>query len=325
MPSALRPLLAVLVAAIPAVAAAAQEPAVLRVGVCADPHKDLVHDADERLRIFVERMRHEKVDAILQLGDFCFPKPANDRFLGIWRRFDGPRYHVIGNHEMDEGFTPEDSVRYWGMPGRYYSFDLGAFHFAVLDANDPPEGEARRGYPCGIRPDQLAWLREDLAKADRPVVVCSHQPIGRPGMRNRDEVLAVLRDAKRPDGDTPKVVACFAGHNHLDQHDEIDGIHHVVINSMSYVWLGRDHAHVRYSEEIDRAFPAQKFTGPYEDALYTIVEFDPAGEIRIAGMQSEWVGPSPFELGVDEAEKGDVMQPRISARTLRFTPWGSQQ
>lgn len=140
-------------------------------------------------------------------------------------------------------------------------------------------------------------------------------------MRDRDAVLAALREATRPGTDVPKVVACFAGHEHVDRHELVDGIHHVVINSMSYVWLGRERAHVRYSAAVDAAFPAQKFTAPYEDALYTIVEFDPAGEIRIAGLTSEWVGPSPFELGVDEAAEGATMQPRISARTLPFTPW----
>ncbi len=25
-------------------------------GICADPHKDIMHDADERLRVFVDEM-----------------------------------------------------------------------------------------------------------------------------------------------------------------------------------------------------------------------------------------------------------------------------
>ncbi len=282
-----------------------------------------MHDGEERLRIFIERMRHEKVDAILQLGDFCIPDPKNDRFLGIWNRFAGPRYHVIGNHEMDGNHTPEDSVAFLGMPGRYYGFDGGSFRHIVLDTNDPPEEEPRRGYPAGMRADQLAWLRAELERSPLPVVVHSHQPIGRACVRNRDEILAILAAAKHPETGRKKVVACFAGHFHVDDHLEIDGIHHVIINSMSYFWMGRSHARIRYSEAVDTANPAIKYTAPYADALYTVATFDPRGEIRIEGMESEWVGPGPLDCGYpDDGElmKAGAVAPRISARRLAFAP-----
>ncbi|HAA77829.1 TPA: hypothetical protein DCE37_22205, partial [Candidatus Latescibacteria bacterium] len=59
----------------------------VRFGIVSDVHKDVMQEA--------------KPDFILQLGDFCTPIPQNLEFLTIWNRFSGPRYHVIGNHDMD--------------------------------------------------------------------------------------------------------------------------------------------------------------------------------------------------------------------------------
>jgi len=119
----------------------------VRFGICADVHKDIMHDADERVRAFVERMNGEQVDFTIQLGDFCRPTPRNGAFLAIWRSFKGPSYHVLGNHDMDGGFTREQTVAYYKMPGRYYAFSHGGFRFIVLDGNDetdpPQSGYAR--------------------------------------------------------------------------------------------------------------------------------------------------------------------------------------
>ncbi|MBK8979094.1 MAG: metallophosphoesterase [Planctomycetes bacterium] len=304
-------------------AAAAPDPSPLRIGMLADPHNDLVHDGEERIRVFVECMRREHVDAILQLGDFCTPKPANDRFMEVWRRFRGPRHHVLGNHDMDGGHDVAETLTYWQVERRYRSFDAGGFHFVVLDTNDPPPGEERRGYPAGVRPDQLAWLTVDLAATALPTVVLSHQPLGRRCVRNRDEVLAVLAAAKHAETGRRKVVACFAGHLHADDHVVVDGIHHVIVNSMSYFWLGPPYARIRYSEEVDRTHPTMKFTAPYLDPLFTVVTFDPRGTIAMTGLDSEWVGPSPLDCGFPkdaELVQAGAVAPRISARTLSFEP-----
>ncbi len=43
---------------------------------------------------------------------------------------------------MDGGFTREQTIEYWGMPTKYYSFDMKGYHFIILDGNDkrdPPQ------------------------------------------------------------------------------------------------------------------------------------------------------------------------------------------
>ena len=116
----------------------------LRFGVIADVHKDVMHDADQRLQVFIDEMTKRKVDFILQLGDFCIPTSDNLGFMEIWNSFRGRRYHVLGNHDTDgnetdhpERFKRETTVEYWGMKDRYYSFDHRGIHFVVLDGQTP--------------------------------------------------------------------------------------------------------------------------------------------------------------------------------------------
>ena len=74
----------------------------VRFGLIADIHPDVMPDGIERVRAFVAAMQRAKVDFILQLGDFCWPAPRNRPFLEAWNQFPGPRFHVLGNHDMDD-------------------------------------------------------------------------------------------------------------------------------------------------------------------------------------------------------------------------------
>ena len=57
---------------------------VVRFGVCADVHKDIMHDADHRLQVFVDEMNRTDVNFIIELGDFMQPQDYNASFLDIW-------------------------------------------------------------------------------------------------------------------------------------------------------------------------------------------------------------------------------------------------
>ena len=107
-------------------------------------------------------------------------------------------------------------------------------------------------------------------------------------------------------------MACFNGHHHLDYEINMNGIWYIQINSMSFYWVGTKNACVRYSKEIDEQFPAIKCTAPYKDSLYAMVTLDTDGTIHIDGVQSDWVGPSPQELGIDKPH----VSPCIASRVL---------
>jgi 3',5'-cyclic AMP phosphodiesterase CpdA len=293
---------------------------VVRFGVCADVHKDIMHDADHRLQVFVDEMNRTDVDFIIELGDFMQPQDDNASFLDIWNSFKGPSYHVLGNHDMDnsqgERFRREHTVSHLEMPSRYYSFDKEGFHFIVLDGNDmkdPPQ----EGYARFIGKEQVRWLEQDLADTRSSVIIFSHQSIEDPGgVENATEVRAVLEQANRKSGET-KVIACFSGHHHVDFDTTINGIHYIQINSMSYLWMGGDYLQVRYSPEIDEQYPYMKYTTPYEDPIFATVEIDSRGTIRIIGRESKWVGPDPWTLGYPEEERHRTA-PGISSRELVF-------
>lgn len=286
----------------------------VRFGICSDVHKDLMHDADTRLKVFVDRMNREQVDFIVQLGDFCQPDPRNDDFMAIWRSFQGPGYHVLGNHDMDGGFTREQTVAYFKTPGKYYAFDCGDVRFIVLDGNDKKE-PAQAGYARYIGLAQQQWLGDQLDKTDRRVIVFSHQALHEDGgVENGAAIRQILEAANRAAGGR-KVVACFNGHHHIDHCRRINGIDYVHINSMAYFWMGSKYRHASYSDEIHEAYPAIKYTAPYRDPLFAIVTLERDGTCRIEGTQSQWVGPSPADLGYPKDDEHRVI-PGISNRSL---------
>ncbi len=113
---------------------------------------------------------------------------------------------------------------------------------------------------------------------------------------------------------------CVNGHTHLDQLVRIGGVHHLHVNSASYKWVGGDHKHASYSDDIHAAHPWIGHTCPYRDAVFSTMTLDPAtGTITIRGRASAWVGPSPAALGLDRDPTlihGEEIAPRTRSRRI---------
>jgi 3',5'-cyclic AMP phosphodiesterase CpdA len=292
----------------------------LKFALCADVHKDIMHDADSRLKAFVEESTEKELDFIIQLGDFCRPYDYNQGFMSIWNSFPGKIFHVIGNHDMDGGFTREQVVEYWNMDDRFYSFDLKGYHFIVLDGNDVDPSPGRpAGYARFIGREQLSWLEKDLELTDLPTFVFCHQGLDNDlgGIFNATQSRLVLEKANERAG-FQKVQVVFSGHHHQDYHNHINGIHYLQINSMSYQWLGDKFQHIRYSEEVDKDYPWIKYTAPYKDPIWARVEVSPDNILLFYGKKTRYVGPSPEELGVDLYNYGYPVVPYISDKELRL-------
>lgn len=294
------------------------KPAILRFGLIADVHQDVMHDSPRRIGAFVAAMNKAKVDFVCQLGDFCQPHERNRGFLERWNRFEGPRYHVLGNHDMDGGYARKETTAFLGMPGRHYSFDTKGVHVIVLDGNDP--GGKSRGYKRYLSRNQLRWITADLEAVSLPTIVFIHQTLDDDaGVENCEDVRKILEQATTVTG-RKKVVACFCGHHHDDQARLINGIHYIRINSASYSWLGSKFKHESYDKEIHEKFPWISHTAPYRDPLWALVEMDSTGgRLIVKGKKTSWVGPTPWELGMDKKMKDPaVCAPRISDRTVSF-------
>lgn len=230
----------------------------VRIGLFTDLH---AHDLDspvegkwmshteERLTAFVEAMNARKPDFVIELGDFVNGwvvlgvRPGSpDRIPDVlawaealYARFDGPRYHVIGNHDVYN----LDKDQYLSIIGRertYDSFDVGGYHFVILDVQFSEDGadlsHTYTGVAGFVPPRELEWLEVDLASSDRPTVVFVHQMLdtppdiwGRYLVANQPEIQDLLAE----DGD---VVAVFQGHDHANAHNVIDGIHYITFEAL---------------------------------------------------------------------------------------------
>lgn len=104
-----------------------------------------------------------------------------------------PCYYVKGNHDSNYDGAPNpkliDETFERNFGPSYYSFDYGPVHFIALNNqhfNTPSQYEGRLG------PEQMAFLKDDLASIskDQLVVLMMHIPIVE--MKDRKEIFALL-------------------------------------------------------------------------------------------------------------------------------------
>jgi alkaline phosphatase len=239
-------------AAAAALAGAGKAAAPLRFGVVTD-----IHYADRepsgtrfyrmgipKLRACVDLMNSERVDFMIELGDFkdAAPQPSEESTLAFLRDietvfagFRGPRYHVLGNHDEDS-ITKEQfqsAVTNTGIdPARtWYSFDRGGLHFIVLDGNFRKDmapyskGNFQWG-DTNISPPQIEWLAGDLHGSKGPAIVFVHQRLdegeSEPSIANRVQVRKLLEESGR-------VGLVLQGHVHRGAYNRTNGIHYCTL------------------------------------------------------------------------------------------------
>ena len=299
----------------------------VRFGVCADLHTEFMHDAPSRMETFLRACEDAGCDFGIQLGDFCPPGQKNISDKETIRRrlaaLSMPFYHVLGNHDMDRN-KKSDVLCYLGATAGTYSFDCGGVHFVALDGCCFVDGEGCRDYENGnykyaaegkgisvLSPSALAWLAEDLAKAQYPTVLFSHQSLveSRASIGNAEALRAVLR--KAPHG----AILAICGHEHVDRLEKREGTYYYCLNSMSYYWAGRAYDHETYGPLHEGACPMLRHVFPYRDPLFAIVEIED-GEIRIMGRSSEIVGKTPEQMGFVKAGLVDPITASVMDRKI---------
>ncbi|HBC77986.1 MAG TPA: hypothetical protein DCZ51_05110 [Bacteroidales bacterium] len=197
----------------------------------------------------IDLMNQQEVDFLIELGDFkdqlAVPKEEETLvFLGTvekeFKRFKGPRYHVLGNHDHDsiskEQFLDTISNEGYIKTSGYYSFDRNSFHFIVLDANYTSEGKA---YDHGkfdwtdahIPKDQMDWLKNDLDRNKMPAVVFIHHRLDTPPADkiycpdNAEVVRKILENAGN-------VVIVFQGHYHEGGVSRLNDINYYTLKAV---------------------------------------------------------------------------------------------
>lgn len=185
-------------------------------------------ESPRKLRECVEVMNARRPDFIMTLGDFIEATgPLARDFESLEHiekelaAFDGPRYHVIGNHDF-EAFTRADylsRVVNTGIPPdrSYYSFVRGGVTFLALDhgydADGRPFGRGFAPWNRGhLSEEEFAWARETVASAPGPVVVFAHWRLDSKGKGGNAALDAARLRGILEDGG--KVKAVFTGHDH---------------------------------------------------------------------------------------------------------------
>lgn len=192
----------------------------------------------DKLSECVAVMNREKPDFLVELGDFKDLGPDKEATIGyldkiesVFRGFNGNRYHVLGNHDLDAldktEFLSRISNAHQEIALPHYSFLCGGVKFIVLDAcfNSAME-DYRPGnwvwLDANIPQDQLAWLASELDAAQGNAVVFCHQCLDPDAdEKHRIKNAPEVRNAIERSG---KVRAVFTGHQHSGRIGEVNGI-----------------------------------------------------------------------------------------------------
>lgn len=248
-----------------------------------------------KIESFARAMKKAGVDFIAELGDFT-DNPAAAASMSYEKRhdaavayikaaeaklslYDGPRYHVFGNHDTDQvskeefaELAPSSGVD--PVDGRYYySWTVNGVHFIVLDASYKADGSAYSGVPdtpgagyswadSNVPDDELAWLEADLAANRLPTIVLAHQLLNPLAMieigfdtKHYVKQAAAIRAILEKSG---QVLAVFMGHWHDGGLQVIKGINYVVLQAN--VAYGSDAAfHNQFATVEVRATDAKSF------------------------------------------------------------------
>ena len=295
-------------------------------GICADVHHTGHRDERWRVEEFVSEATERGADFIIQLGDFTSYCDQGREVAAVFNSFEGPRYHVLGNHET-ECSDKATVLEMLGQKEKYYSFDMGAYHFVVLDTNYERVGDeyldynCRHGFfdNCFIPPEQLSWLEADLAATDKRCFLFMHatSEVGDWRIRNIHAFRGVLWRTNERAGYN-KVTMVFSGHDHADAYRFKGGIHYMIVNSMSHKYIGRLYTEQSaHACDVEKDYGGLKHVIPYKDPLYAFVRLKSNGLIQIIGKQSEYVGNSPMELHWEH-----YASPQISYRELWMNGYG---
>jgi len=226
----------------------------LSFGIVTDPHYAEIPDINGKyyskslykMNECVSLMNNKKVDFLIELGDFKdLSQPASEKetinylkaIEKVFTQFNGPRYHVMGNHDTDCLSKKQflSYIKNTDIPQakKFYSFERMGIHFIVLDANYLSDG---RDYDHGnwdwtdanIPEKEIMWLREDLSSTKKPVIVFAHQLLDGKGSHYVNNAIDVRQELDN----SGKVLAVFQGHYHEGSYSKINDIHYYTLKAM---------------------------------------------------------------------------------------------
>lgn len=213
----------------------------------------------------------DKPAFILHGGDVIMDALKEDR-ANVQKQWDAwhtvvkadnslPIEYCIGNHDVwgfdgaksDPQYGKKWAVDFMKINNRYRSFDKNGWHFIILDSVQlTPEN---KWYTGNIDPEQMEWLKGDLAKTDpkTPVLILSHIPIFSPTGFFSDQnvkngnwaipgalVLSNTPELLKLFYQHPNVKTALSGHMHLLDRVDYNGVTYLCNGAVSGNWWKSD-------------------------------------------------------------------------------------
>ena len=196
-------------------------------------YRESLRKLNEAVAVFNAR----RPDFAIELGDFKDLTRGRAETIAhleaieaAFAKFNGPRYHVAGNHDFD-CLTPEDFFPRLPNDGRpsatgYYSFVRGGVTFIVLNACFD---SSMKAYSCNnpwndanVPPEEMAWFERELSAAKGNVFVFCHQRLEDSAERQHIvKNAAAVRALMERSG---KVKGVITGHQHRGGANVVNGI-----------------------------------------------------------------------------------------------------
>ncbi|MFM9958146.1 MAG: metallophosphoesterase family protein [Phycisphaerales bacterium] len=182
-----------------------------------------------------------------------------------------PVHHTLGNHDIwgwkrsKSGLTGNEpmygsayAVDRLGLPGPYFSFDIGAgpgsWRVIVLDSVRPSRQPGSEGYEAFLDEPQFDWLQRTLrdTPSDRWVLVCSHIPIiSVSSLFDNDTKIQLRVQSNVMHDDARQLHTLFKSHpnvrvalsGHIHQVDRCDyaGLTYICGGAVSGAWWKGEH------------------------------------------------------------------------------------
>ena len=250
----------------------------LRLGLISDIHyADLktagsrhYRDSLTKVKEAIARFNASDLDMVICLGDLIDAgKSVEEEYSHLERVYEEfkqlkvPCQFVLGNHCIYT-LTKEEFLRGVNQESSNSSLNIKGVRLVFLDACHRKDGVSygRKNYQwtdTDIPEEQRKWLKKALVQDSQPTLVFVHQRLdveGNYGVHSAPLVRQILEDSG-------EVAAVFQGHNHVNEHKIINGVHYVTINAV-----------------IEGPAP--------ENNAFSILEYSPSGQaIRVEGFYNQ--------------------------------------
>lgn len=221
----------------------------MKIAIITDIHhgpqshtKEAGWDALKVMRDFVWHAGEQGADLVLDLGDRISDTTREmDRQVAaevaeVFRSFGGPRYHVLGNHDVNN-LSIADNEEILGQSMQSRAVDLGDIRLLLWQ----PGVKIERGVGFPEVASGLPWLVEALEADDRPAIIATHVPLSghsqvgnyyferNPEYSTYPDHRAVLEAVEA----TGKAALWLSGHVHWNTLTNVRGLPHLTLQSVS--------------------------------------------------------------------------------------------